>query len=28
MNGAGGSPTTTTQAITLPPTPDSPRSAR
>ncbi len=28
MNGVGGSPTTPTQAITLPPTPDSPRSAR
>ncbi|MCM3922481.1 SpoIIE family protein phosphatase [Frankia sp. AiPs1] len=28
MNGVGGAPTTPTQAITLPPTPDSPRSAR
>ncbi|WP_242419070.1 ATP-binding protein, partial [Frankia sp. CpI1-P] len=28
MNGVGGGPTTPTQAITLPPTPDSPRSAR
>ncbi|EIV95482.1 SpoIIE family protein phosphatase [Frankia sp. QA3] len=28
MNGVGGGPTTPTHAITLPPTPDSPRSAR